>query len=58
MTHDAAPPPPQPGEEGYSAPVPLPEGWEEQKDAATGQAYFFNAATGESSWVRPEGDKV
>jgi gluconolactonase len=53
----AAPPPPQPGAPGYVAPAPLPEGWQEMKDEKSGQAYFYNSATGESSWVRPGGDK-
>ena len=28
--------------------------WEEYKETATGERYFFNASTGESSWEKPE----
>ena len=33
----------------------LPPGWEEAVDEATGDAYYVNAATGETSWERPSG---
>lgn len=46
-------PPPAPGQPGYVAPAPLPLGWTEEKDEASGQAYFYNTETGETSWVRP-----
>lgn len=34
-------------------PLPLPPGWEEARDPASGHVYFANRATGETSWVRP-----
>jgi hypothetical protein len=30
-------------------------GWEQFTDESTGAVYFFNTATGESSWTEPEG---
>ncbi|KAG0281940.1 transcription elongation regulator [Linnemannia exigua] len=47
----APPPPPPPG---FMPPpnMMLPPGWTEHK-APDGMAYFYNAATGSSSWVRP-----
>lgn len=33
--------------------VPLPEGWEEVRDARTGRSYFFNRTTGTKQWTRP-----
>mmetsp|Transcript_26160 Transcript_26160/g.54624 ORF Transcript_26160/g.54624 Transcript_26160/m.54624 type:complete len:225 (+) Transcript_26160:216-890(+) len=32
---------------------PLPEGWKEEKDPATGAFYYTNDESGERSWVRP-----
>lgn len=32
---------------------PLPEGWVEELDGATGVHYYANDDTGERSWVRP-----
>mmetsp|Transcript_13494 Transcript_13494/g.29209 ORF Transcript_13494/g.29209 Transcript_13494/m.29209 type:complete len:219 (-) Transcript_13494:326-982(-) len=32
---------------------PLPEGWTEEKDAATGAYYYVDETTDERSWVRP-----
>ncbi len=32
---------------------PLPEDWTEEVDAASGQRYYFNNVTGDSSWIRP-----
>ncbi|KAL7518140.1 hypothetical protein ACHAWX_002998 [Stephanocyclus meneghinianus] len=32
---------------------PLPEGWKEELDEATGIYYYINEETGERSWVRP-----
>ena len=32
---------------------PLPQGWEEVEDPSSGRVYFFNQATGESTWDRP-----
>mmetsp|Transcript_27755 Transcript_27755/g.47200 ORF Transcript_27755/g.47200 Transcript_27755/m.47200 type:complete len:208 (+) Transcript_27755:289-912(+) len=32
---------------------PLPEGWEEEKDEATGVFYYVHEESGERSWVRP-----
>ena len=34
----------------------LPKGWVEATDPSTGQVYYFNNETGESSWERPEGE--
>ena len=34
-------------------PPPLPPGWIENKDPTSGQMYFHNATTGESTWERP-----
>lgn len=31
----------------------LPTGWSEQRDEESGCSYYWNAATGESSWVAP-----
>mmetsp|Transcript_19545 Transcript_19545/g.35384 ORF Transcript_19545/g.35384 Transcript_19545/m.35384 type:complete len:209 (+) Transcript_19545:202-828(+) len=33
---------------------PLPEGWKEEKDDATGVYYYTNDENGERSWVRPD----
>ena len=33
---------------------PLPEGWIEANDPSTVQKYYYNSATGEVSWERPE----
>ena len=41
------PPPPPPLNE------PLPAGWTEQYDDASGHAYFYNLNTGEALWERP-----
>ncbi|KAF9289271.1 transcription elongation regulator [Linnemannia elongata] len=48
--HFGAPPPPPPG--AFMPPNLLPPGWTEHK-APDGMAYFYNAASGQSSWVRP-----
>mmetsp|Transcript_33080 Transcript_33080/g.63201 ORF Transcript_33080/g.63201 Transcript_33080/m.63201 type:complete len:226 (-) Transcript_33080:339-1016(-) len=32
---------------------PLPEGWKEEKDSATGAFFYTNDESGERSWVRP-----
>merc|ERR1719401_1143784 len=32
---------------------PLPEGWEEEKDEATGVYYYIHGETEERTWVRP-----
>jgi hypothetical protein len=32
---------------------PLPEGWKEELDEATGIYYYTNEKSGERSWVRP-----
>ena len=32
----------------------MPEIWDEILDEASGQTYFYNRATGESSWTKPE----
>lgn len=43
-------PPPAP----VAAPQPaLPAGWEQAPDPASGKMYFFNRATGQSSWTFP-----
>jgi hypothetical protein len=45
----AAPPlPPAP-----AVPEPLPLGWTEHPDAASGRSYFSNSFTNETSWDRP-----
>merc|ERR1712238_404873 len=31
----------------------LPDGWVEQEDPSSGQIYFYNSTTGETSWDRP-----
>ena len=33
----------------------LPEGWEAVTDEASGEAYYYNAQTGETTWERPAG---
>eukprot|EP00985_Skeletonema_marinoi_P011820 scaffold5613_cov210-Skeletonema_marinoi.AAC.1 len=35
-------------------PPPLPEGWAKGIDEASGNPYYYNSVTGESSWVLPE----
>ena len=35
------------------APDILPEGWATASDPATGNVYFYHAATGATSWERP-----
>ena len=47
----AAPPPtarPPPG-----APESLPQGWTIELDPSSGQEYYYNTVTGESTWERP-----
>ena len=39
--------------ESIEAP-PLPEGWAKGIDEASGNPYYYNSVTGESSWVLPE----
>eukprot|EP00529_Nitzschia_sp_RCC80_P008074 CAMPEP_0113497528 /NCGR_PEP_ID=MMETSP0014_2-20120614/30680_1 /TAXON_ID=2857 /ORGANISM="Nitzschia sp." /LENGTH=1305 /DNA_ID=CAMNT_0000391477 /DNA_START=37 /DNA_END=3951 /DNA_ORIENTATION=- /assembly_acc=CAM_ASM_000159 len=36
------------------SPSDLPEGWVEATDPSSGQVYFYNGTTGETSWERPE----
>ena len=43
-------PPPQAAE---PAPGMLPEGWTETVDSSSGQSYYYNAITQETSWERP-----
>ena len=43
------PPPPMPP----PPPTALPPGWEKHQDKASGEPYYFNVDTGESSWDRP-----
>ncbi|CAK0814756.1 unnamed protein product [Prorocentrum cordatum] len=38
---------------GYGGPPPLPPGWEQANDPASGRPYFCNRSTGESSWTPP-----
>ena len=45
----ALPPPPPPP----AAPAALPVGWEAHEDDDSGAVYFFNSATGETTWERP-----
>jgi len=33
---------------------PLPAGWTENLDAASGRQFYYNAGTGETSWDRPQ----
>lgn len=35
---------------------PLPDDWVETSDPATGQSYFYNSVSGESTWERPKPD--
>lgn len=35
--------------------APLPEGWEEHEDEATGRSYFYNETTQVTTWKRPTG---
>jgi hypothetical protein len=44
------PPPPPPPRR-----TPLPEPWEEVADNETGERYYWNTTTGETSWDRPGG---
>lgn len=37
----------------WQAPSPLPAGWEQAPDPASGRPYYFNRATGQSSWTPP-----
>ena len=41
-----------------AAPPPLPEGWAEDVDPSSGNKYFYNEATGETTWERPFGRGV
>ena len=41
-----------------SAPPPLPERWAEDVDPSSGNKYFYNEATGETTWERPFGRGV
>jgi len=34
--------------------LPLPSGWEEAIDPASGNPYYFNRANGETTWQRPQ----
>ena len=43
---------PASGQIGGSVP-PLPEGWQEELDGATGAYYYVHEESGERSWVRP-----
>ena len=36
-------------------PRPLPPGWEEKTSRSTGRVYYYNSATGETTFVRPAG---
>ena len=35
----------------------LPAGWTEEVDPSSGDIYFYNAATGETTWDRPAAPK-
>lgn len=61
------PPPPPPGRSGVGADDPeaaagqrhrpyatLPEGWTTACDPSDGRAYYWNAATGQTSWTHPQ----
>lgn len=37
-------------------PLPLPTGWKKYRDPASGNVYYANKKTGESSWDRPKPD--
>merc|ERR1711879_153370 len=50
--HPAPAPGPAPGHP-QPAPHGLPPGWEQSSDPATGRPYFFNHATGATSWTPP-----
>jgi len=43
------PPPPPPPPQGA-----LPDGWKEVQDTNYGQPYYYHAASGKTTWVRPE----
>ena len=45
----AGPPPPPAAPPG----PPLPAGWQEGIDPASGQKYYFNANTGATQWAMP-----
>ena len=42
-------------EKGGKPFAPLPAGWEEHEDEATGRSYFYNEATQVTTWKRPTG---
>lgn len=50
--HHPMPPHPHHPAPGYGPP-PLPYGWEQIPDPASGRPYFCNRATGETSWTPP-----
>jgi len=54
VTMSQAPPPPGPPPPAGA----LPPGWSEQLDPNTGAPYFYNAGTGQTTWVRPGGERV
>ena len=48
-TFSAAPKPKQ-----KAAAAPLPEGWKEYVDKATGKSYYYNASSATTTWERPK----
>merc|ERR1712161_132077 len=41
------------GDVDNSIPNDLPDSWVEEEDPSSGQIYFYNSTTGETSWERP-----
>lgn len=53
---DPGPPPGPPPPSAKSD--ALPEGWQQATDDASGHVYYWNAGTGERSWVKPKSEEV
>merc|ERR1712238_645088 len=41
------------GDVDNSIPNDIPDSWVEEEDPSSGQIYFYNSTTGETSWERP-----
>lgn len=53
MEPETTPPTTEPIAEPTPEPKPLPEGWEEAVSPVDGRVYYYNAASGATSWTYP-----